>query len=65
MIVMHPLPRVNEIHPEVDLDPRATYFRYVLILYVYFLYGTVRLCVNGFKIGKWKMACMYEWHYLV
>eukprot|EP00455_Lapot_gusevi_P045281 TRINITY_DN576_c0_g1_i1.p2 TRINITY_DN576_c0_g1~~TRINITY_DN576_c0_g1_i1.p2 ORF type:complete len:319 (-),score=127.47 TRINITY_DN576_c0_g1_i1:368-1324(-) len=27
MIVMHPLPRVNEIHPEVDDDPRAAYFR--------------------------------------
>lgn len=25
--VMHPLPRVNEIHPEVDDDPRAAYFR--------------------------------------
>ncbi len=27
MIVMHPLPRVNEIAPEVDRDPRAAYFR--------------------------------------
>jgi carbamoyl-phosphate synthase / aspartate carbamoyltransferase len=26
-IVMHPLPRVNEIDPEVDLDQRAAYFR--------------------------------------
>jgi aspartate carbamoyltransferase catalytic subunit len=26
MIVMHPLPRVNEISPEVDSDPRAVYF---------------------------------------
>lgn len=25
-IIMHPLPRVNEIHPEVDSDPRAQYF---------------------------------------
>ncbi len=24
---MHPLPRVNEISPEVDLDERAAYFR--------------------------------------
>ena len=29
MIVLHPLPRVNEIAPEVDLDPRAAYFRQV------------------------------------
>eukprot|EP00051_Salpingoeca_urceolata_P006417 m.84922 g.84922 ORF g.84922 m.84922 type:complete len:2136 (+) comp14823_c0_seq1:208-6615(+) len=27
MIVMHPLPRVNEISTEVDTDPRAAYFR--------------------------------------
>lgn len=30
MIVMHPLPRVNEIAVEVDRDPRAAYFRQVL-----------------------------------
>lgn len=29
MIVMHPLPRVNEISVEVDDDPRAAYFRQV------------------------------------
>lgn len=27
MIVMHPLPRNQEIDPEVDFDPRAAYFR--------------------------------------
>ena len=27
MIVMHPLPRVNEITEEVDSDPRAKYFQ--------------------------------------
>ncbi|TMF00467.1 MAG: aspartate carbamoyltransferase [Chloroflexi bacterium] len=26
-IVMHPLPRVDEISPEIDSDPRAAYFR--------------------------------------
>lgn len=26
MIIMHPLPRVNEIATEVDEDPRAHYF---------------------------------------
>jgi hypothetical protein len=26
MVVMHPLPRVDEIHPEIDDDPRAAYF---------------------------------------
>lgn len=29
MIVLHPLPRVNEITCEVDADPRAAYFRQV------------------------------------
>jgi carbamoyl-phosphate synthase/aspartate carbamoyltransferase/dihydroorotase/carbamoyl-phosphate synthase/aspartate carbamoyltransferase len=29
MIVMHPLPRVGEIHYNVDGDPRAAYFRQV------------------------------------
>lgn len=27
MVVMHPLPRVDEISPEFDSDPRAAYFR--------------------------------------
>ncbi len=27
MIVMHPLPRVDEISTDVDKDPRAAYFR--------------------------------------
>jgi aspartate carbamoyltransferase len=27
MIVLHPLPRVDEICPDVDADPRAAYFR--------------------------------------
>ena len=29
MIVLHPLPRVNEIATEVDADPRAAYFKQV------------------------------------
>ncbi len=28
--ILHPLPRVNEIAPEVDEDPRACYFRQAL-----------------------------------
>jgi len=28
-IIMHPLPRLNEIAPEVDEDPRAVYFKQV------------------------------------
>jgi len=29
MILLHPLPRLSEIAPEVDADPRAAYFRQV------------------------------------
>ena len=29
MLVLHPLPRVNEISVEIDNDPRAAYFRQV------------------------------------
>ena len=29
MLVLHPLPRVNEISSEIDDDPRAGYFRQV------------------------------------
>jgi aspartate carbamoyltransferase catalytic subunit len=27
LIILHPLPRVNEIAVEVDADPRAVYFK--------------------------------------
>ena len=27
LMILHPLPRVNEIATEVDNDPRATYFK--------------------------------------
>lgn len=27
MIIMHPLPRIDEISKEIDSDPRAAYFR--------------------------------------
>ena len=30
LVILHPLPRVNEIHTSVDADPRACYFRQVL-----------------------------------
>ena len=29
MLVLHPLPRVNEIATEIDDDPRAAYFKQV------------------------------------
>ncbi len=46
MIVMHPLPRVNEITTEVDADPRAAYFRQM----EYGLY--VRMALLAMVLGK-------------
>jgi len=46
MIVMHPLPRVGEIHPDVDADPRAAYFRQM----EYGLY--VRMALLTMVLGK-------------
>jgi aspartate carbamoyltransferase len=46
MALMHPLPRVGEIAPEVDDDPRAAYFRQM----EYGLY--VRMAVLAMVLGK-------------
>ena len=46
MIIMHPLPRVNEISMEVDEDPRAAYFRQM----EYGLY--VRMALLAMVLGK-------------
>ena len=46
MIVMHPLPRVNEIAMEVDDDPRAAYFRQM----EYGMY--VRMALLAMVLGK-------------
>jgi aspartate carbamoyltransferase catalytic subunit len=46
MIVMHPLPRVNEISMDVDNDPRAAYFRQM----EYGLY--IRMALLALVLGK-------------
>ncbi len=46
MIVMHPLPRVGEISPDLDSDPRAAYFRQM----EYGLY--VRMALLAMVLGK-------------
>ena len=46
MVLMHPLPRVNEISVEVDDDPRAAYFRQM----EYGLY--VRMALLAMVLGK-------------
>jgi aspartate carbamoyltransferase len=46
MIVMHPLPRVGEISPDVDSDPRAVYFRQME-------YGLhIRMALLAMVLGK-------------
>ena len=48
MIVMHPLPRVNEISVEVDKDPRAAYFKQTLFgIYVRMALIMTMLGVNA------------------
>jgi aspartate carbamoyltransferase len=46
MVLMHPLPRVNEITMDVDEDPRAAYFRQM----EYGLY--VRMALLALVLGK-------------
>ncbi|MCI0519904.1 MAG: aspartate carbamoyltransferase [Chloroflexi bacterium] len=46
MIVMHPMPRVGEIHEDCDDDPRAAYFRQM----EYGLY--VRMALLAMVLGK-------------
>ena len=50
MLVLHPLPRVNEIAVEVDDDPRAAYFKqaqYGVYVHIYFCFAT-----SGYTIQK-------------
>jgi len=42
MLVLHPLPRVNEIAVEVDNDPRAAYFKQAQ----YGVYGRMALIMT-------------------
>lgn len=48
MIVMHPLPRVNEVHYDVDRDPRSRYF-------VQAAGGVpVRMALVALLLGRWE-----------
>ncbi len=42
MCILHPLPRVDEIHPDVDKDPRASYFKQAQ----YGVYGRMALIIE-------------------
>ncbi|MDR2398805.1 MAG: aspartate carbamoyltransferase [Spirochaetaceae bacterium] len=47
LIILHPLPRVNEIAPELDQDPRASYFKQAK----YGMY--VRMALLAAMLGKY------------
>ncbi|HKL87090.1 MAG TPA: aspartate carbamoyltransferase [Treponemataceae bacterium] len=47
LCVLHPLPRVNEISPEVDSDPRAAYFKQVK----YGMYARMALIVYLLEVS--------------
>ncbi len=49
MIILHPLPRVNEIAPEVDKDPRAVYFEQTK----FGMYGRMALIMKLLEARKW------------
>ncbi len=51
MLILHPLPRVNEIATEVDDDPRAVYFKQV----EYGVYARMALIL--FLLGKEDTSC--------
>lgn len=48
LCVLHPLPRVNEISPEVDSDPRAAYFAQVK----YGMYARMALIIRLLGAGE-------------
>ena len=49
-VVMHPLPRVNEIHTDVDADSRAAYFRQALNG-VHMRMALLDYLLNGYESG--------------
>jgi aspartate carbamoyltransferase catalytic subunit len=54
-IVMHPLPRVDEISPDVDDDPRAAYFRQAqngLFIRMALLSGCLGRDLNGYHTKR-------------
>lgn len=56
MIVMHPLPRNQELHKEVDDDPRAAYFRQVGSLILFSALGFTDM------LHRCVTECSFGWH---
>ena len=57
MLVLHPLPRVNEISVEVDKDPRAAYFKQVQYGVYVFLFDRNSLETPNFYSGFGTCFC--------
>ena len=56
LILLHPLPRLQEIHPELDSDPRARYFRQAQNG-VYVRMALLALLLGQFPVQQgWKPA---------
>ena len=51
MMVLHPLPRVDEISPDIDQDPRAAYFRQ-MANGMYVRMAILSLVLNGDALVK-------------
>jgi carbamoyl-phosphate synthase / aspartate carbamoyltransferase len=51
MMVLHPLPRVDEISPDIDQDPRAAYFRQ-MANGMYVRMAILSLVLNGDAVVK-------------
>lgn len=49
LLIMHPLPRVDEISPDVDDDPRAVYFQQAR----YGMYARMALLMKLVEQGRW------------
>ena len=47
MLIMHPLPRVNELDPAIDSDPRAVYLTKQIKNGMF-----VRMALLGLVLGK-------------
>jgi len=63
MIVLHPLPRVNEISVKVDDDPRAAYFRQTLngkLMRMALILTLLDAAKNPVKGGYWEKGEIFE-----
>ena len=56
MLVLHPLPRVNEISVEIDDDPRAAYFKQAQ----FGVYVRMALILTLLGLHFWHLTANHE-----